>query len=75
MIAMRRIFQSNDRLYLSLQKTGFLPDRWQLFVEQFEERLQWDRRFLLLPCGDKVNANVVRLQPEEGDVVRAQIAG
>src|SRR5271163_1787307 len=72
---MRSIFQSSDRLHLSLPITHLVPDRWQLFVKQLDKQLQWDRRFLLLPCGHKVDANIVRLKPEEGDVVRAQIAG
>src|SRR5271163_3169724 len=72
---MRSIFQSSDRLHLSLPITHLVPDRWQLFVKQLDKQLQWDRRFLLLPGGDKVDANIVRLKPEEGEVVRAQIAG
>src|ERR1700694_2442006 len=57
----------------SMCVTRLLSNRGQFFVEQFEERFEGDGRFLLLPCSDKVDANVVRLQAKEGDVVCAQV--
>src|SRR5205807_214992 len=40
-----------------------------------EERFESDRGFLFLPYGDKVDANIIGLQADEGNVVRAQVAG
>jgi hypothetical protein len=55
--------------------TRLLPDCGHFFFEQFEERFEGDRRFLLAPYGDKVNADVVGLQAVKEDAVRAQVAG
>src|SRR5260370_42660933 len=52
-----------------------LPNRRQFFVQQVEERFESDRGFLFLPYRDKVDANIIGLQADEGNVVRAQVTG
>src|SRR5690348_13697253 len=60
---------------MPLRITGLLSNGWQFFVEQVEERFESDRRFLFLPYGDKVDANIIGLQADEGNVVCAQVTG
>src|SRR5579864_8774789 len=52
-----------------------LSNRRQFFIEQIEERLERDGKFLFPPDGDKVDANIIGLQADEGNVVRAQVTG
>src|SRR5262249_46947910 len=59
--------------YLS-GKLGFFPNLRGIGVNQIQKGVEDSRWTLLLPCGDKLEAHVVRLQTVEPNTIRSEIS-